>query len=167
MFTGPSVPGLDGITPTLSLLYDSEHHRVRVMAGVQADPGDDDPSRRDPDPRQGGGDDDSWEIDLMNLPAEIQRLVEHRDASRSRTVRLSTPGCDALRRGGDFMSYEEYRLVSTRGLGAAVQRPGVRFNPLDPTVMRQAAMAAIYPPLTRGMFQQLVARCRGRRLFGM
>ncbi len=167
MFSGPSLPVMDGVQPTLSLLYDTDKRRVRVMAGVQAEQ-DDDPTQRAPDTGQsGGGDDDnSFEVDLLSLPDEYQRLVQNRQTNRARSIALPTPSCAALQRGGNFMSYNEYRWLSTQASRPATRALGGAFNPYDPNVLRQAAAAATYPPLTRAMFDRLVARCRGRMLFG-
>ncbi len=168
MFSGPSLPVVEGVQPTLSLLYDTDRRRVRVMAGVQAQ-GDDDPSQHRPDAGQsGGGDDDnSFEVDLLSLPDEYQRLIQNRQTNRTMSIPLATPNCAALQRGGDFMTYREYRQLSTQASRPAPRPPAVPFNPLDPNVLRQGAAAVIYPPLTKPMFDRLVARCRGRRLLGM
>ncbi len=167
MFSGSGLPVVDGVQPTLSLLYDTDQRRLRVMAGVQAEQ-DDDPSKRGQDTGQSGGDDDnSWEVDLLSLPDEFQRLVQNRQTNRSRSIALATPTCAALQRGGDFMTYHEYRRLSMEAAQPALRPVGVAFNPLDPNVLRQAVAAVTYPPLTRAMFDRLVARCRGQRFFGM
>ncbi len=166
MFSGPSLPVMDGVQPTLSLLYDTDKRRLRVMAGVQAEQ-DDDPSRRGQDTGQSGDDDNSFEVDLLSLPDEFQRLVQNRQTNRSRSIQLATPSCAALQRGGDFMTYHEYRRLSTEAAQPALRPAGVQFNPLDPNVLRQAVAAVTYPPLTSAMFDRLVARCRGQRIFGM
>ena len=144
VFNGPEVPGLPGVGTTMILSYESAERRVRVRAGLTAG-------------------DDSMTVDLTSLPEEWQRLIGQR--VRPRTVRLPTPSCDALRSGDGWMTYAEYQQ-RVRMARASSPRPPGPFNPLDPAVLQRAAMAVLYPPLTRAMFEQLVNRCRSRQIFG-
>jgi hypothetical protein len=146
VFSGPEVPGLPGVGTTMILSYESGERRVRVRAGLTAG-------------------DDSMTVDLTSLPEEWQRLVGQRPGVRPRTVTLPTPSCDALRSGSGWISYAEYQQRVRMARSPAARPPG-RFNPLDPSVLRRAAMAVLYPPLTRAMFEQLVNRCRSLQIFG-
>ncbi|HYF07179.1 MAG TPA: hypothetical protein VD970_06120 [Acetobacteraceae bacterium] len=151
IFNGPEVPGLPGVGTSMSLSYDSERRRVRVTAALEGE--------------------DSLEVELTNLPEEWRRLVQTPAGSRPRTVNLPTPDCAALMNStGGFMTYNDYQQYVRMGRAPPPPPPGFGparpFNPLDPAVMRRAAMAVIYPPLTRAVFDQLVSRCRGRQMFG-
>ncbi len=146
VFTGPDVPGLSGVGTTMTLSYDAEKHRVQVNAGLSAG-------------------DDSMTVDLTSLPEEWQRLVQRAQGSRTSRVTLPTPTCASLQTGDGFISYADYRQMARAGRGPAPAAG--TFNPFDVNAMRRAAAAVLYPPLTRAMFDRLVARCRGRQILGM
>jgi hypothetical protein len=90
----------------------------------------------------------------------------NRAQNGSARLRLPTPHCAALRVGDQFMTYLQYQQCVRTGRPPA-RLPLTPFNPLDPAIMRAAANAVIYPPLTRQIYEQLVSRCRGPMIFGM
>ena len=147
VFSGPEVPGLSGVTTTMVISYDSERRRVQVRAGLTGD--------------------DSMLVDLASLPEEWRNLVEGKAGTRPSTVSLPVPSCAALQNGsGGYILYSEYQRMVRMA-----NAPPVGFSPgpidiFSPDVMRRAVMSVLYPPLTRGMFDQLVARCRTRQYFG-
>jgi len=147
VFTGPDVPGLDGVSPTMILRYDPDQRRLQVRAGLSHD-------------------DDSMTVDLLNLPDDWrQQITKGGQTGSSTRVRLTAPQCSSLQSGGRFLSYEEYQAM-VRMARATPQTSGP-VNLFDPNMLRRAAMAALYPPLTRQIFDRLVARCRGRMILGM
>lgn len=163
-FSGPALPVVDSVEPTLSLVYDPDTRKVKVLAGVQAK--DDGPSPPSPGASKDDDDDNSFDVDLFNLPEEYQRLVNNRGANRRVTLPLPTPACAALQRGGDFMSYQEYRQMSVRPKVRSFAAAGAPTNLLDLNLTRNAVNAVIYPPLTKEMFDYMVRRCRGQKFFG-
>ena len=147
VFTGPQFPA-DGINPQMELSYDATARRVRIKAGLTTD-------------------DDSFLVDLTDLPEELRRLIAP-GASAGRPVNLNTPRCDALWDGQRFMSYEEYN--AWRRASATVLSNINRSRGIQPGSILDASAAVsnvLYPPLTRTVYNRLVSYCRGRRMMAL
>lgn len=145
-FIGPDFPA-SGINPSMVLLYNPEDRRVEFRVGLRTTEG-------------------SFTVDLANLPADLQRIINSRSQNQRASVPLALPQCDALRNGGgSFMSYAEY-MQRVRSVSAPQRAAGAPLNLLDPALLRSAAHAVIYPPLTANIFELLVNRCRSRQIFG-
>ena len=145
-FTGPELPVV-GAHPAFEIRYNPTNRRVEFRAG-------------------GSRGSETFTVDLANLPEEFRRLINNRGQNRKAQISLPVPGCDAIRDGSGFLSYEQY-MQQVRNAQAVQPRPaGAPVNLLDPAMLRAAAAAVVYPPLPRAAYESLVARCRGSQLFG-
>jgi hypothetical protein len=151
--TGPTWPA-DNINPTAEIYYDSGKKKFRLKPGLSSTGRLDD-----------GGKvvEKDYDYDLTDLPEDLKKLVgagPHTGAP----VRIHAPGCDFLWQGDHYMTFDEYNQ-RRKMVDATPPRPfGYKPPPGGIDLFAIHVGTILYPPLTPGIYSQIVARCMGWRI---
>ena len=175
VFSGPELPVPGKLQPTMTLYFGARRRRVRILAGARTE--------KEWEPLQFGdeGHEDRHEIDLLDLPEEIRRLVENRQQNGKLRTAIAGPSCATLitgmgRFGGlRFLTYREYRQLTHLGrarlsritpkrvYGPEPAKPPRQYLGIQSVPWSDSPPPTPCPPLTRALFERLVENCKFRR----
>jgi hypothetical protein len=154
--TGPQWPA-DNINPTAEIYYDSAKQKFQLKPGLTATARLDDGTRVS---------EKDYDYDLTVLPEDLKKLIGT-GPHKGPPTQIRVPGCDFLWLGDRFMTFEEYNR-RRKDVDATPSRPSwYKPDPGAIDLFNIHAGTILYPPMTKAMFNRMIARCQGARLLGV